>query len=278
MRPEQAKIVRCLPLVRAFGPADGPPDGPGSPPVELTVAEFEALRLADLLARDQVAGAASMGTSRATFGRLLERAREKVARALVQGRPLHITGDAPAPPPGADTMRLAIAITRHQRIARHFGQSQAFRVVDVGPDGARTLEERPNPHRGQRGPHAQGRKSGTLGSEGRCGGHQRGACAHVEHPPGHGHEATCCHGGHGHAESCSGRRARKAEADAPEACAPGAGEHGWLDVVADCEAAVALGLGAGAREGLRKRGVRPIVLDRELTIEQTIALFRAGRL
>ena len=60
--------------------------------VELGVDELEALRLADTMGLSQEDGAAKMGVSRATFGRILECAHRAVAEALVQGKAIRIQG------------------------------------------------------------------------------------------------------------------------------------------------------------------------------------------
>jgi len=60
--------------------------------VELGVDELEALRLADTMGLSQEDGAAKMGISRATFGRILESAHRAVAEALVQGKAIRIQG------------------------------------------------------------------------------------------------------------------------------------------------------------------------------------------
>jgi uncharacterized protein len=52
--------------------------------------ELEALRLADLEGQTQVEAARQMGISRSTFQRILTRARQQVALALVEGRALQI--------------------------------------------------------------------------------------------------------------------------------------------------------------------------------------------
>lgn len=54
--------------------------------------ELEAIRLADLLGLYHEEAAEHMGVSRATFGRILESARKKVAEALVFGKGLRIGG------------------------------------------------------------------------------------------------------------------------------------------------------------------------------------------
>ncbi|MBK7257840.1 MAG: DUF134 domain-containing protein [Ignavibacteriae bacterium] len=89
-RPVKQRYVACRPRALTFKPA-------GIPLRELDVVlltsdELEALRLADLLGDSQEAGAAKMNVSRPTFGRILERARKKVAEALVLGRAIEIGG------------------------------------------------------------------------------------------------------------------------------------------------------------------------------------------
>lgn len=63
----------------------------------LTLDELEALRLADLEGLYQEQAAERMGISRATFGRVVEQARRKVAEALVGGKALRIEGGVVAP-------------------------------------------------------------------------------------------------------------------------------------------------------------------------------------
>jgi uncharacterized protein len=60
--------------------------------VSLSVDELEALRLADLEGLYQEEAASRMGISRATFARIVEASRRKVADALVHGRALRIGG------------------------------------------------------------------------------------------------------------------------------------------------------------------------------------------
>ncbi|MFP4364538.1 MAG: DUF134 domain-containing protein [Spirochaetia bacterium] len=59
---------------------------------ELTIDELEALRLADIQGLSQEEAAERMNVSRATFGRIVAKARGKAAAALVYGRGLHIQG------------------------------------------------------------------------------------------------------------------------------------------------------------------------------------------
>ncbi len=58
----------------------------GNPHVELLYEEYEAIKLADydLMTHEEASG--MMGISRATFARIYESARRKIARALVETR------------------------------------------------------------------------------------------------------------------------------------------------------------------------------------------------
>jgi predicted DNA-binding protein (UPF0251 family) len=60
----------------------------------LTLDEFEAIRLADFAGKNHIESAGEMGISRSTFSRLVERARNKVAQFLIEGRHLQIDGGA----------------------------------------------------------------------------------------------------------------------------------------------------------------------------------------
>lgn len=60
--------------------------------IELGLEELEAIRLKDLEGKEQADCAASMKLSRPTFQRVLYAAREKVARALVEGREICVRG------------------------------------------------------------------------------------------------------------------------------------------------------------------------------------------
>jgi hypothetical protein len=59
-------------------------------PIHLDLAEIEVLRLVDLEGMYQEQAGDAMGFSRGTVWRLLQSAREKVVRAIFEGRPLVI--------------------------------------------------------------------------------------------------------------------------------------------------------------------------------------------
>ncbi len=60
--------------------------------VLLTVDERESIRLADLIGLSYEEAGRQMGVSRATFGRIVQRARKIVADALINGKAINIEG------------------------------------------------------------------------------------------------------------------------------------------------------------------------------------------
>lgn len=93
-RPKKFRCVNCRPDASYFKPK-------GIPLLELeevclSLDEVEALRLCDLEGRYHVEAALEMKVSRATFGRIVNEARRKVAEALLKGKALKIeTNDIP---------------------------------------------------------------------------------------------------------------------------------------------------------------------------------------
>lgn len=89
-RPCKQRCIASLPVVTGFQPRSA--RNLAQTPVDLMADELEALRLADVEGMSQEEGATQMNISRATFGRILERAHVAVADALVHGKPLRIGG------------------------------------------------------------------------------------------------------------------------------------------------------------------------------------------
>ncbi len=89
-RPTKMRRVHSLPEVNLFKPAGVPAHS--VPEVTLAIEELEALRLKDLEGLDQADCAEKMQVSRPTFQRILGLAREKVAKALVEGMSIRIEG------------------------------------------------------------------------------------------------------------------------------------------------------------------------------------------
>ena len=89
-RPRNRRRVGCAPARTCFKPSGVPMASLTE--VVLTVDEWEALRLADYEGLYHDTAAREMNVSRPTFGRIIEAARQKVTRALVEGQALTIKG------------------------------------------------------------------------------------------------------------------------------------------------------------------------------------------
>lgn len=89
-RPQKNRIVRYHTDISYFKPRGIPMRKLEE--VSLTVDEREAIRLADLLGLPQEAAGEKMGISRATFGRIIQRARHQVADALINGKAINVGG------------------------------------------------------------------------------------------------------------------------------------------------------------------------------------------
>lgn len=87
-RPPKQRCVNCAPVSDYFKPRGVPMSALAEVALELD--ELEALRLADLDGLYQAEVALHMGVSRQTVGNILERARHKVADALLNGKALRI--------------------------------------------------------------------------------------------------------------------------------------------------------------------------------------------
>ncbi len=89
-RPKRCRCVAVVPGQTVFKPAGVPAKQLHE--VVLSVDEFESLRLADDLGLYQEQAAQQMRVSRQTFSRIVEAARQKIARALVNGWAIRIEG------------------------------------------------------------------------------------------------------------------------------------------------------------------------------------------
>jgi len=89
-RPRCCRRVAGEPVCKIFKPAGVPASSLEE--VVLSIDEYEAIRLADLEGLYHEHAAERMGVSRQTFGRIVEVARGKIARVLVEGLALRIEG------------------------------------------------------------------------------------------------------------------------------------------------------------------------------------------
>lgn len=90
MRPVKIRWVKCLPGERCFRPRCRKPGKLEG--VDVSLDEFEAIRLADLEELTHARAAHMMRVSRPTFTRILSRAHKKVADGLVNIKAIRIEG------------------------------------------------------------------------------------------------------------------------------------------------------------------------------------------
>ncbi|MGC9450609.1 MAG: DUF134 domain-containing protein [Oceanipulchritudo sp.] len=90
MRPTKCRYIDLDPNVAVFKPRGIPSRELKT--VELQLDELEAIRLADYKGLHHAVAGKRMGVSRATFGRILEQARHKIAEALLNGKALQFGG------------------------------------------------------------------------------------------------------------------------------------------------------------------------------------------
>lgn len=89
-RPFKCRQVGCKPDISYFKPRGIPVTRLEE--VNLTMDEFESVRLADLEGMYQDDAAKKMNISRQTFGNIVKSARKKIAEALVNGKAIKIDG------------------------------------------------------------------------------------------------------------------------------------------------------------------------------------------
>jgi uncharacterized protein len=87
-RPKKNRIVNCNPTAYYFKPRGIPLGDLES--IILEKDELEAMRLADCLSLSHEEAAQKMQISRATFGRIIKSARNKVASSILTGKAIEI--------------------------------------------------------------------------------------------------------------------------------------------------------------------------------------------
>ena len=90
VRPQKERRVAFNPDISYFKPRGIPMFDLEE--VCLTVDQREAIRLSDLLGMSHEEAGQHMGVSRATFGRISQRARQAVADALINGKAINVEG------------------------------------------------------------------------------------------------------------------------------------------------------------------------------------------
>ena len=89
-RPHKCRLIHIKPPSLAFKPLGIPASSLES--VELKLDELEAIVLTDLEGLYHEEAAERMNVSRATFSRVIQKARKKIAEALIKGKILIIKG------------------------------------------------------------------------------------------------------------------------------------------------------------------------------------------
>lgn len=89
-RPRKIRRVSKPPLCNRFKPVGVPARLLQA--VDLSVDEYEALRLADYEGLEHKEAAEKMGISRPTFTRLIDQARKKIASGIIEGKEISIGG------------------------------------------------------------------------------------------------------------------------------------------------------------------------------------------
>ena len=143
-RPFRCRRIEQLPVYRSFSPDDIAAEES----VQMTVDEFEALRLLDDEGLTQEACASRMNIARTTVTAIYDNARKKVADALVNGKRLLITGghceygpieiDQKIIEKGIYTMRIAVTY-ENEEIFQHFGHTEQFKLYDI--EGGKIVNE-----------------------------------------------------------------------------------------------------------------------------------------
>jgi len=88
-RPKKYRIVRLDPKISQFSPR-GKPGRPDE--TNLTMDEYESVRLADFMGLSQKEAAQSMHISQQTFSRILKRAHKTIADGIITGKIIKIQG------------------------------------------------------------------------------------------------------------------------------------------------------------------------------------------
>lgn len=91
-RPKKDRVIYREPLFSRFKPAGI--KAAILDRIDLTIDEYEATRLADYLGYNHLQASKIMNISRSTFSRLIDRARNKIAIFIIEGKELDITGGA----------------------------------------------------------------------------------------------------------------------------------------------------------------------------------------
>ena len=139
-RNTKRRRISGFPDYYSFIPEDAERDGIET--IELTLDEFETIKLLDHKGLNQEECATRMGVSRTTVTAMYESARKKLGIAIVEGKRLSIAGgnieidreryhlNINVNEKGDGTMRVAVTYD-NGNVFGHFGRTEQFKVYDV---------------------------------------------------------------------------------------------------------------------------------------------------
>ena len=131
-RPCKKKWVASLPHMTTFTPGN---DALQPMHINMSIEEYETIRLIDYLGKDQNECAKLMQTSRGTVQMLYMEARRKLSRCLIEGSQLFIAGgnyelDSANNKTGDEHMKVAVTYENGQ-VFQHFGHTQMFKLFTI---------------------------------------------------------------------------------------------------------------------------------------------------
>ena len=144
-RPSKTRFICKMPAHRRFTTEGNPKNG-----INLTIEEYETIRLMDYLGMTQAECSKQMNVSRATVQALYTEARKKMSRFLVEGTYMEIGGgnfqlcSSPCSATscfqkqtqnkkkgkGDKTMKIAVTYENGE-VFQHFGHTEQFKVYEV---------------------------------------------------------------------------------------------------------------------------------------------------
>ena len=144
-RPCRCRRIGGYPDHWSFSPDDAEGERES---VILSLDEYETIRLLDREGLTQEQCAREMGVARTTVTSIYDSARTKLARVIVEGLPLRISGGSyrlsprdgeNIPTKGPSIMRIAVTYENGQ-IFQHFGHTEQFKLYDAD-NGVITAEQ-----------------------------------------------------------------------------------------------------------------------------------------
>ena len=139
-RTPKCRRIGCFPDYYSFIPEEAEKDDIET--IELTLDEFETIRLLDYEGLNQEECAARMGVARTTVTAMYENARKKLITAIVEGKRFFLSGGnikidreriglkIKLRKKGDETMRVAVTYD-NGNVFGHFGRTEQFKVYDI---------------------------------------------------------------------------------------------------------------------------------------------------